>query len=224
MKDSLSHELPREEECSCWDLSEGGWRGCPTALGCKVARRLQLQRSATTTAIIRDTQLVELSSPLWAQDNEYSRRYYSEETLLWTEFRGKPRISFYGRRFFSRAPNIGFRKDTRVSLEVEREGKPRFVTNGCKTGELCCTYERNEKYQIRNTCIQYGKRHIHTCTYIHILLKWSHRVNFLIPIATGQEFVKLLNHSFTWIFEREFTLKTDFVNIHYLETIKIKFH
>ncbi|KYN34630.1 ALK tyrosine kinase receptor [Trachymyrmex septentrionalis] len=42
----------------------------------------KLQRSATTTAIIRGTQLVELSSPPWAQDNEYSRRYYSEETLL----------------------------------------------------------------------------------------------------------------------------------------------
>lgn len=84
MKDSLGHELPREEECSCWDLSEGGWRGCSKA-AIAAARRLrnQLQRSATTTAVTIDTQLVELSSPMWARDNEYSRRFYSEETLLW---------------------------------------------------------------------------------------------------------------------------------------------
>lgn len=118
IKDSLGHELLREEKCSCWDLSEGGWRDCPAAFSCNVARRLQLQRSATTTAIMRDRQLVELSSPTWAQDNEYSRRYYSEETLLWV---GKtPRISLHGRHFFDTL-NIGFhKKDTRLSW-VERK-------------------------------------------------------------------------------------------------------
>lgn len=200
MKGSLGHELPREEECSCWDLSEGGWRGCPAALGCNVARRLQLQRSATTTAIMRDTQLVELSSPPWAQDNEYSRRYYSEETLLWMGIRGKPHVSLHGRRFFDA-------RQTLVSIRKTRDcrkskGKRLLQTYAKQKSYVHTEGTKDTKY-VTHVFTTLSVAHIHTYTYTHLLCKVisSELSNFVI--AMGQEFVKLLYHSLTWIFERK---------------------
>lgn len=102
---------------------------------------------------------------------------------------GNREFLFAGDAFLTRAEHrFPYKKDTRLSQEEKLLQTDEIQAN-------YCTYEGDERYQIRNTCIQYVFKR-HRPTHIHVLLSKMISSGELSNsvIAVGQEFVKLLNH------------------------------